>query len=208
MGKSTVGTMMRGMNIPVHEADIAVHQLLKPKGEARPAVAAAFPFYEYPEIYDRKTKEINRAAFGALIFNNDDYRALLESILHPLVRKKQNEFIREYTLKGFDMVCLDIPLLFETGAQTRVDYTITVSAPPFIQKSRVLDRANMDEAKFYAILGRQMPDVRKCALSHYVIKSGLGRAHAMRMLKTIITEIRETHFQNDHLGEIPEEIYS
>jgi len=197
MGKSTIGAMMGTMNIPVHEADAAVHKLLKKDSQARPAIASAFPYFEYPEIYNRKTGEINRPAFGELIFNDDKNREILESILHPLVRKSQMEFIREYTLKGVDIVCLDIPLLFETGADQRVDYIITVSAPYFIQRERVLDRPNMSEEKFHAILERQMPDAEKCRRSDYVIKTGIGRAPAMQSLKTIITEIREKHFTLD-----------
>lgn len=194
MGKSTIGAMMGTMNIPVHEADAAVHKLLKKDSQARPAIGAAFPYFEYPEIYNRKTGEINRAAFGALVFNDDENREILESILHPLVQKSQMEFIREYTLKGFDIVCLDIPLLFETGAEARVDYTITVSAPYFIQRERVLARPNMSEDKFHAILERQIPDAEKCMRSDYVIKTGLGRATSMQSLKNIIAEIREKHF--------------
>lgn len=197
MGKSTIGAMMENMRIPVHEADAAVHDLLKFESEAWPAIKANFPFFNYPEIYEDKGRALNRKEFGKLIFNDDDLRELLESILHPLVHKSQNEFIREYKLKGFDMVCLDIPLLFETGADERVDYTITVSAPYFIQRQRVLERPNMSEEKFHAILQRQMPDEQKCSLSDYVIKTGLGRAHAMKDLKSALHDIREKEFGCD-----------
>ena len=138
MGKSTIGNMMQNLHIPVHESDHAVHELLKPENPARKALAAAFPYYEYPEIYDRKTKALKRKEFGALIFNNDDLREKLESILHPLVQKAQNDFIRAEKSKGAKIVCLDIPLLFETGAEQRLDYTITVSAPAHIQRQRAL----------------------------------------------------------------------
>ncbi len=190
MGKSTIGTMMKNMNIPVHEADVEVSRLLQRNSSARPAIAAEFPFFEFPQIYDKKTKALKRKEFGDLIFNNDTYRQTLESILHPLVQKSQNEFIREYSLKGFNMVCLDIPLLFETGAQDRVDYTITVSAPYFIQQQRALSRPNMSEEKLEAILKRQMPDAEKCSLSDYVIKTSLGHAYAIKELKEIILDIK------------------
>ncbi len=196
MGKSTIGAMMKTMNIPVHEADHAVHQLLSPDNPARRAIANAFPYYDHPQIYNRKTKEIKRKEFGELIFNDAEKRETLEGILHPLVRKSQTDFIREFTLKGFDIACLDIPLLFETGADKRVDYTITVTAPYFIQRQRVLARPNMSEEKFEAILSRQMSDKEKCARADYVIKTGLGRAPAMKDLKTIIAEIRATHLEH------------
>lgn len=190
MGKTTIGSMMKTMNIPVHESDHVVHKLLQRNSIARPAIAAAFPFFEHPEIYDRKTKDLKRKEFGDLIFNSDKHKATLESILHPLVQKSQNEFIRSETLKGRDIVCLDIPLLFETGADSRVDYTIVVSAPYFIQRERALSRPKMSEEKFNAILEQQMPDAEKCTRADYVIKTGLGRAHAMKSLKLALVDIR------------------
>lgn len=190
MGKTTIGSMMKNMNIPVHESDHVVHQLLQRNSIARPAIAAVFPFFEHPEIYDKKTKDLKRKEFGDLIFNNDEHKATLESILHPLVQKSQNEFIRAETLKGRDIVCLDIPLLFETGADSRVDYSIVVSAPAFIQRERALSRPNMNEEKFIAILETQMPDAEKCTRADYVIKTGLGRAPAMKALKTALLDIR------------------
>ena len=190
MGKTTIGTMMKTMNIPVHESDHIVHKLLQRSSIARPAIASAFPFFEHPEIYDKKTKDLKRKEFGDLIFNNDAHKATLESILHPLVQKSQNEFIRAEALKGRDIVCLDIPLLFETGAESRVDYTIVVSAPYFIQRERVLSRPKMSEEKFLAILEQQMPDAEKCARADYVIKTGLGRAHAMKSLRIALLDIR------------------
>lgn len=190
MGKTTIGTMMKTMNIPVHESDHVVHKLLQRNSIARPAIASAFPFFEHPEIYDRKTKDLKRKEFGDLIFNNDEHKATLESILHPLVQKSQNEFIRAETLKGRDIVCLDIPLLFETGSDSRVDYTMVVSAPYFIQRERALSRPKMSEEKFLAILEQQMPDAEKCTRADYIIKTGLGRAPSMKALKLALLDIR------------------
>jgi dephospho-CoA kinase len=188
MGKSVIAAMLETMRIPVHDADRAVHCLLE--REARPAVAAAFPFYQYPEIYNRKDKSIHRGALGALIFKDHEKRMILESILHPLVRKWQNDFIRAARFKGLDMVALEIPLLFETGAEERVDVTITASAPYFIQRERVLARPTMSEEKFYAILSRQMPDAEKCLRSDFVIKTGLGRAHTLRQIRDVVLNLR------------------
>ncbi|MGH1378510.1 MAG: dephospho-CoA kinase [Alphaproteobacteria bacterium] len=190
MGKSTIGSMMKNINIPVHESDHVVHELLKRESVARPAIEASFPLSEYPQIYDKKTKELKRKEFGDLIFQNDDNKEILESILHPLVQKSQNEFIRAETLKGREIVCLDIPLLFETDAQKRVDYTIVVSAPYFIQRERALSRPNMNEEKFNAIIEKQMPDKEKCARADYIIKTGIGHAPALKSLKIALEDMR------------------
>lgn len=190
MGKSTIGAMMDGLGVPVHESDDAVHALLKRDSPARPALAAAFPYYEYPELYQKKTYDFDRKALGKLVFHDDEQRALLESILHPLVRAEQQDFIREHKRKGYDMVCLDIPLLFETGAESRVDHTIVVSAPAFLQKQRVMERPNMNEEKFAHIVSRQMSDAEKCHRADYVIKTGIGRAHSMKELKAVLDDIK------------------
>ncbi len=194
MGKSTVGAMLSTMNIPVHEADHAVHKLFSPTHPARRDIANLFPYYEFPQIYNRKTKEIDRKKLGEIVFHDAEKRSALERILHPRVREDQDEFIRASRARGCQFVCLDIPLLFETGAEKRVDYTIVVSAPAFIQRQRVLARPNMTEEKFNAILQRQMPDQEKCARADYVIKTGLGRAHSMKEIKKMIAALREKHY--------------
>ncbi len=191
MGKSTVGAMLEVLGVPVHESDAAVHQLLELGSPARPAIAAAFPYYEFPQIYDRKTKAIKRKALGAIIFNNAEKREILEGILHPFVRQKQDDFIRGQTSKGHEIACLDIPLLFETDAQSRVDYTLVTSAPYHVQQQRALSRPNMSEEKFQSILDRQMPDKEKCVRADYVIKTGLGRAHSMKSLKLTLFDIQK-----------------
>lgn len=191
MGKSTVAAMMESLGIAVHDSDAAAHRLLEPKSEARLAIAAAFPHYEYSQIYEKKTYDINRRELGKVVFSDDTARERLESIIHPMVRKSQIEFLRSSKLKGLEIVTLDIPLLFETGAEARVDYTIVVSAPYFIQKARVLARPDMTEQKFHAILSRQMPDAEKRSRSDFVIQTGLGRAHTMRCLKDILHGVRE-----------------
>ncbi|MBI1302144.1 MAG: dephospho-CoA kinase [Alphaproteobacteria bacterium] len=197
MGKTTIGNMMRTMNIPVHESDHVVHKLLQPESPARQAIAAAFPYYTYADMYNRKTKFIDRKKFGDFIFKNPEKRAKLEAIIHPLVREAQDEFIRAERLKGRKIVCLDIPLLFETDAEKRVDYTINTSAPHFVQKQRVLARPNMTEEKFNAILARQMPDAEKCHRADYVIKTGLGMAHSMKTLKEILLDIKAQQYPQD-----------
>ncbi len=206
MGKSTVASMMKVLGIPVHDSDAAVHRLLAPKSEAQAALQEAFPPRDYPEVYDKRTKTINRRELGKIVFADERLRLELERILHPLVRKSQDTFLRECRIKGSDIAVLEIPLLYETGAERRMDGVIVVSAPAFLQKARVMARPGMDEAKFNAILARQIPDSEKRMRADYVIHTGLGRAQSMRELQEILRMVRagkrgervETAPENDH----------
>ena len=195
MGKSTVAAMMQTLGVPVHDADETVHELLEPGGKGIQPVCAAFPYFEYPQIYGKKSgfapRPLLRKELGAIVFADDEKRETLENILHPLVQESQTEFMRKHKALGVEIVALDIPLLFETGADQRVDYTINVSAPYEIQRARVLDRPGMTEEKFHAILERQMPDGEKCTRADYVLHTGLGRAHTMKELKTALRNIKE-----------------
>ncbi len=190
MGKSTVGAMLENMGIPVHDADACVHRLLEADSPARPEIATALPYYEFPELYEKKTRHINRAKLGKLVFACYKLRERLENILHPLVQQDQQEFIAKNAVMGRSIVCLDIPLLYETGAEKSVNYTLVASAPLAMQRERALERPTMDEEKLTAILARQMPDGEKCKRADYVIKTGLGRGHSMKLLKEALLDIR------------------
>lgn len=206
MGKSTVAAMMKVLGIPVHDSDAAVHRLLGPRSEAQSALQAAFPPRDYPDVYDKRTKAINRKELGKIVFADEGLRLQLESILHPLVRKSQDAFLRQCRVQGAEIAVLEIPLLYETGAERRLDGVIVVSAPAFLQKARVMGRPGMDEAKFNAILARQMPDAEKRARADHVIHTGLGRAQSMRELQEILKLVRggneaerlENARENDH----------
>lgn len=194
MGKSVVATMLEKEGVPVHEADDEVHGLLAPKGAGFRAVAAAFPYFSYPQIYGRKTKNgrsINRTELGKVIFKDAEKRKKLEKILHPLVREAQSNFIRKHKTAKREIVALDIPLLFEAGSDNLVDIILVASAPYEVQRARVLDRPNMDEKKFHAILERQMPDAEKRARADYVIHTGLGRPQTMKELKAALRDIKK-----------------
>ena len=195
MGKSTLAAMLRTQGVPVHEADAEVHALLGPGGKGYQAVRAAFPYYSFPQIYKRTRKGylLNRAALGAIVFKDDRLRERLELVLHPLVRDGQKKFMLAMRRAGHKMVCLDIPLLFETGGDAFVDITMVVSAPYDVQRARVLARPGMTEDKFHAILNRQLPDAEKCARADYIIPTGLGMAHSMQALKAILRHIKSTH---------------
>lgn len=195
MGKSTAAAMFESLRIPVHEADDEVHKLLGPKGRGARAVGAAFPYFQFPQIYGSKTKSgvrtIKRKELGKIVFHDGKQRKKLEKILHPLVRAAQADFIRKHKINGTKIVVLDIPLLFETGGENRVDYTLVVSAPRSVQRQRVLARPGMDEKRFRAILKQQMPDGEKRARADYVVHTGLGRAQTMKELKAVIADIKK-----------------
>ncbi len=211
MGKSTAGSMLEYLGVPVHDSDAVVHELLRYESEAWYAITAAFPYFSYPQIYGRKhywhpfketRRYLKRSALGKIVFEKPHEREKLESILHPLVRKAQDEFIKAQRGLGKTIVALDIPLLFETGADQRVDYTVNISAPAFIQHARVLARAGMTQKKLAGILERQMPDGEKCARADFVVHSGLGRGVMMKELKAVLVTIREEQNpQKEDLGE-------
>jgi dephospho-CoA kinase len=185
MGKSTASQMLRKIGCPVHDSDEAVHKALAPYGDAFEIVAVTFP-----EAWDKKRRLIDRKILGSIVFNDIGKRKELEAILHPIARHSQMKFIHEMKRKGRKIVALDIPLLFEIGAQDRVDYTICVTAPDAIQRRRVLSRPGMTEDKFEAIKALQMPDGQKQALADYVVQTGLGYALTYRQLKAIVDTVK------------------
>lgn len=185
MGKSTVANMMRQMGIPVHDSDLAVHELLGKGGAGvRPV------FLAFPDAYDKQSESIDRRKLRDLLGRDPAHWTQLEQILHPLVQDSQQEFIRAQRLKGVKMAALDIPLLFETGAEKRMDATICVSAPAFIQHQRVMARPGMTEEDFAFRLSRQMPDAEKCKRADFVLQTGVGLAETQAQLQTIIKSIR------------------
>ncbi len=183
MGKSGAAKMLRLMGVPVHDSDKAVHDALLPHGAAFQKVSKLFPSALNKGMIDRKK-------LGAIVFDDKEALKKLEAILHPAAQAGQQKFIRSMRGKGRRVVCLEIPLLFETGADERVDYTITVSAPPAIQKRRVMARPGMTETKFKSILESQWPDAEKRAVSDFVVDTGMGYARTFRQLKNIVEFVK------------------
>lgn len=188
MGKSTVAQMLRDMGIPVHDADAAVHELLGPDGGAVAAVAQAFP--ETLKSDTQSRNYIDRQTLGALVFSDAEKKHLLENILHPLVREDSDRFKQDMHQKGHAIIALDIPLLFETGGENRVDVTLCVSAPPDIQRDRVLARPGMTAEKFERILAGQLPDSEKRARADFVIESHKGLEDMRQQLQNTIHKIK------------------
>ena len=185
MGKSTAGKLLERMGCPVHCSDVSVRNALKPYGKAFEKVALTFP-----ESWDKKTRLLKKDVLSDIVFSNSEKKRKLENILHPIAQEEQSEFIFHQKKMGRDFCALDIPLLFETGADKRVDYTIVVTAPFFIQAQRVLNRKGMTEEKFHRILNTQMPDIEKRAHADFVVQTGLGKAYTHRALKTILNTLR------------------
>lgn len=183
MGKTTVSNMLRDRGIPVHCADEEVHRLLGSDGSAVSIVRQVFP-----ESYDEAANGINRNILGKLVFDDPEKKKQLEDILHPMVRHAQDAFIDAH--QDHDMIGLDIPLLFETEGENRVDYTICASAPIEIQRARILARPGMTPEKCDAILAAQMPDTEKRARADYVIETGVSMDDTRQMLDTLITKIK------------------
>ncbi|MBL4803752.1 MAG: dephospho-CoA kinase [Alphaproteobacteria bacterium] len=199
MGKSTIGSMLEYLGVPVHESDHTVREMLQFGSPAWFALAAEFPYFSYPQIYGKhhffnpfkeSKRYLKRDALGQLVFDNERERKKLEGVLHPFVRQAQNNFIKKHRTLGKDIVALDIPLLFETGADQRLDHTLVVTAPAFLQARRVLSRPKMTLEKFEGILKSQMPDGEKVARADFVIHSGLGRAYTMKELKKVLHTLR------------------
>ncbi len=183
MGKSTAAAMLRRMRVPVHDADATVHRLMAKGGAAVAAVADAFPGVVKNGAADRK-------ALGRRVFGDPPALTRLEAILHPLVRRDQNQFLRRQRAAHAPLVVLDIPLLYEGGGGRRLDAVITMTAPAFLQRRRVLSRPGMTEAQFAAILARQVPDSQRRREADFVVPSGLGRAATFRRLRRIVARLR------------------
>ncbi|MDE8349789.1 MAG: dephospho-CoA kinase [Acidocella sp.] len=173
MGKSTVAKMFASLGVPSFNADEAVHKLQAPGGKAMPLLNAAFPGTVENGV-------LNRAALRKIVLRDDAAMRQLEQIMHPLVHRAEAQFRAQALRAGAKAVLLDIPLLFETGAQLRVAKTIVVSAPPDVQMARVLARGVMDRAHIEAMVARQMPDQQKRALADFVIHTGLSKFNTVR----------------------------
>jgi len=182
MGKSTTAKLFAEAGIPVNDADAVVHDLYS--GEAVPAVEAAFPG-------STRNGVVDRVELARLLSARPDGFKALEAIVHPLVRQRETIFLEKYQAAGASMVLLDIPLLFETGGDRRVDLTVVVSCDPQIQKARVLARPGMTDEKFNMILSRQMPDADKRARANYIVDTGHGIDVAKARVNEIIADIKD-----------------
>ncbi|MDP6573151.1 MAG: dephospho-CoA kinase [Rhodospirillales bacterium] len=186
MGKSTAAQAFRRAGVPVHDADRAVHGLLAKGGRAVALVEAAFPGVTRDGAVDREK-------LGQRVFADADALARLEAILHPMVREAERRFLRRTAADGHRVAVLDVPLLFETGGEERCDAVVVVSAPPFVQRARVMKRSGMTRARLAAILAQQMPDKVKCRRADFVVQTGIGRAFSLQRINNIVRVANRLH---------------
>ena len=195
MGKSTAAKTLRRLRVPLFDADAVVHRLLAPQGAAVDPVEAAFPGVR------SAAGGIDRPLLGQRVFRDPPALRRLERILHPMVRQAEHRFVAQARGRRERLVVLDIPLLFEGGGVTRCDAVLVVSAPPRLQRERVLRRPGMSESRFADILRAQMPDREKRRRADFVVATALGRSLAFRNLKAIVRTLRQGELPRRHRGE-------
>ncbi len=183
MGKTETAKMFVRAGVPVFDSDRAVHDLMAKDGAATVEVAQAFPDIKGPDGIDRK-------ALGERVFGDPAALKKLESILHPMVSDRREKFFEQARAQGCDLVVMDVPLLFETGAQKHCDYTVVVTAPAEVHRQRVLARPHMTAEKFENILARQMPDNEKRMRADFIVHSDRGISYAEKQVDQIIKKIR------------------
>jgi len=183
MGKSTAARMFRRLGVPVYDADKTVHALLRKGGAGVSRVARAFPDVVREGAVDRRS-------LGRRVFGNPEALSALERILHPLVADHRKAFLAAKARQGRSAVVLDIPLLFEVGAEQLCDVVIVVSAPRFLQMQRLMLRPDMDPARIAAVMSRQMPDAEKRRRADFVVPSGAGRAVTFAALRRCVERLR------------------
>ena len=180
MGKTTTAQFFAEAGVPVHDADLVVHQLYA--NEAAPLIERTFPGTTGPNGVDRDK-------LAKRVLGNDAALRTLESIVHPLVRREELRFLDAARNAGARVAVLDIPLLFETGGDGRVDAVVVVSAPPEMQRERAFERPGMTEEKFRAMLAKQMPDEEKRRRADFVVDTSKGYDYARTQVHAILREV-------------------
>jgi dephospho-CoA kinase len=180
MGKSTTARLFAEAGVPVHDADATVHRLYE--GEAAPAIEAAFPG-------TTSGGKVDRVKLGERVLGDQAALRQLQSIVHPLVREAEVRFLAEAERKGAPVAVLDIPLLFETGGQERVDAVVTVSAPAEVQRARLLERAGMTEEKLKALIANQLTDAEKRRRADFIVDSSQGFEAARAQVQEILRQV-------------------
>jgi dephospho-CoA kinase len=177
MGKSTTAQMFRALGVPVHDSDATVHRLYA--GRAAPLVEEAFPGVTRNGVVDR-------GMLGQRVLGNAIAMKRLEALVHPLVREEELAFRAAAAQARRPVAVLDIPLLFETGGDARVDAVVVVTARPETQRARVLARAGMTPDRFAQILARQTPDAEKRRRAHFIVDTEGGLTSAERQVSDIL----------------------
>ena len=180
MGKSTTARLFAEQGVPVHDADAVVHRLYE--GEAAAAIEAVFPGAT-------ARGRVDRSRLAALVLDDPSALKRLEAIVHPLVQAAEQELLAQAQARGEKVAVLDIPLLFETGGDRRVDAVVVASAPTEMQQARVLARPGMTWEKLEAILRKQMPDVEKRRRADFVVDTSHGIDDARAQVRAILDAV-------------------
>jgi dephospho-CoA kinase len=180
MGKSTTARLFAEQGVPVHDADAVVHRLYE--GEAAAAIEAAFPGAT-------SRGKVDRSRLAALVLDDPAALKRLEAIVHPLVQAAEQELLAQAQARGENVAVLDIPLLFETGGDQRVDAVVVASAPVEVQQARVLARPGMTWEKLEALLRKQMPDEEKRRRADFVVDTGRGIDPARAQVRAILDAV-------------------
>lgn len=180
MGKSTAAKFFAAAGVPVHDSDAVVHALYA--GEAAPLIEAAFPG-------STNNGKVDRTRLATMVLNDSAALARLEAIVHPLVFASREKFLAEAQARGAPVAVLDVPLLFETGADSRCDAVVVVSAPAEVQRRRAFERPGMTEDKFAAILRQQMPDAEKRRRAGFILDSSQDFEHTRAQIADILRRV-------------------
>ena len=180
MGKSTTAKLFVEAGVPVYDADAEVHRLYE--GEAAPAIEAAFPG-------TTAGGKVDRAKLSARVVQDSAAMKQLEGIVHPMLGASRQKFFADAEAAGAPVVVLDIPLLFETGGEKRVDAVVVVTTSPELQRERVLARGTMDAAKLDVIIAKQMPDTEKRKRADFIVDTSYGLDPVRARIRDILAEV-------------------
>jgi dephospho-CoA kinase len=180
MGKSTTAKLFAEAGVPVYDADAAVHKIYE--GEAAPAIEAAFPGTTVGGKVDRNK-------LSAHVVHDPAEMKKLEQIVHPLLGTSRQKFLDDAKASGAPVAVVDIPLLFETGGEKRVDAVVVVTTSPEVQRERILARENMTVEKLDAILARQLPDAEKRRRADFVVDTSHGLDPVRAQIRDILREL-------------------
>ena len=180
MGKSTTAKLFEEAGVPVYDADAAVHKLYE--GEAVPVIEAAFPG-------TTENGKVDRAKLSARVVHDRAAMKQLEAIVHPMLGASRQKFFADAEASGAPVAVVDIPLLFETGGERRVDAVVVVTTSPELQRERVLARGTMDDKKLDAIIAKQMPDAEKRKRADFVVDTSHGLDPVRVQIRDILREV-------------------
>lgn len=180
MGKSTTAKLFMEAGVPVYDADAAVHQLYE--GEAVPAIEAAFPG-------TTANGKVDRAKLSARVVHDPAAMRQLEQIVHPMLGASRQKFFADAEAARAPIVVVDVPLLYETGGEKRVDAVVVVTTTPELQRERVLARGTMDAAKLDAIIAKQMPDAEKRKRADFIVDTSHGLDPVRARIRDILAEV-------------------